>query len=366
MERPEFASKQILPAYDTLTDSFQENAEGQIVYGEIEPYLCEYAHAEYLKNDTFHRYLKMHKVAPGTSGLKIIRSIGDELKDEYMPTLKDAAAWAYAESGMFDTSLSTVERVDLVTKAEELWTLAVKREIGLQTSEYGQYFDEPDSPYRLALPLAYAPLMKSIIVGNVTAEVRQQALRDTVSMASEVSSEIERYENAGIISSKNMFVGLSHELNALSTFLYLDDPRYIPMPSTSRADTGYYHRAQTHDIMIINQHWGTVKKIIPIEIKAKARMRDRRRYKSLIIRGKMHLATSPENDSETTTAYVNMLNGVATVADIVDIERIATETREMLRLYQQGSTATELALRSLTRFQQSKNLERAYPEIAPY
>ncbi len=366
MGRSGFATEGVLPAHDTLAESFHEIPEIPIQYAKVAPYLCKYSHAEYLKNDSFLRYVKMHKVAPGPRGLKTIRTIGDELQDEYMPIFKDAAAWAYAEAGMFDTTLSTVERVDLVMQAESLWQQAVKTDIQLQTSEYGCFFDEPASPYRLALPLAYAPLMKSIIVGNVTPEVRQQALRDTVSMAAAVQDEIERYDGAGIIASKNMFVGLSHELNALVTFLYLDDPRYIPMPSTSRADTGYYHRAQTHDIMIINQHWGTVKKIIPIEIKANARLRDRRRYKALIIRGKMHLATSPDNDSETTTAYVHILNGEATATDIVDIERIATETREMLRLYQQGPTATDIAVRSLTRFQHSVSLERAHPEIAPY
>jgi len=365
MERPGFAYDTTLPGYDVLQDSFHERLDIPVDVDAVEPFLSSESHRTYLENNAFHRYLKMHKVTTGISGAKELQVLGRELEGSYMPTHTDAAAWAYAEAGLTDTSLSAVDRVDLVTKAEALWERALKTDIHLQSSEYGVFFDEPSAAYRYALPLAFTPLMKSVVIGNVTTPVLQRTLADTVAFSSAVSDEIRRYDEADNVNAKNMFIGLLHEINALSTLLYMEDPRYIPMPSTARADTGYYHPSQTHDIMVLNQHWGTIRKVIPIEIKAKASSRDRRRYRSLIIRGKMHLGTNGADPTETAASFERLLDGAPEPHDAVGIERIATEVRELLRLYQQGVTPEALAMRSLTRFHKSPSLERAHPEIAP-
>jgi len=44
---------------------------------------------------------------------------------------------------------------------------------------------------------------------------------------------------------------------------------------------------------------------------------------------------------------------------------MSTDIREMLRLYQQGVIPESLAVHSLTKFQRSRSLEKAHPEIAP-
>lgn len=365
MQGPGFRKDASLPGIDTLHAALYEQDTAPIDEAALTPFLEDQRHRKYLEHPVFHRYLKMHKVTTGISGAKELQVIGRELEQEYMPIYKDAAAWSYAEAGLIDTSLSTLERVQCIAKAESLWEGALATEINLQAIEDAQFVKEPETAYRYALPLAFSPLMKAVVVGNVTSQLRAQAFADTVSFGKAVAEEIKRYDEAGDISSRNMFIGLSHELNALSTLLYLDDPRYIPMPSTARADTGYYHREQTHDIMVLHQHWGTLRKVIPIEIKAKATLHDRRRYKSLILRGKMHLATDGADPTRTAATYGRFLDGTSTIDDFVNIERVATEVREMLRLYQQGATPESLALRSLTKFQQSKSLEKAHPEIAP-
>lgn len=365
MERPGFASAAKLPGFDTLQAALSEPSGAPIDHDAVQPYLHERAHYTYLGNNAFHRYLKMHKVLPGISGAKELQVLGRELEDEYMPTHANAAAWAYAEAGMIDTTLSTVERVQLVSKAEDLWQRAIHTDIRLQASEYGEFFNEPTEAYRHALPLIFSPLMKAVIIGNVTTPLLRQSLADTVSLATGVSGEIQRqaHDEDGYV--RSTFVGLAHELNALATLLYMEDPRYIPLPSTARADTGYYHREQTHDIMILNQHWGTIRKAIPIEIKAKASSKDRRRYKSLIIRGKMHLAIESADPIETAASFGRLLDGTPTMQDAVGVERIATDVREMLRLYQQGITPESFALNSLTKFHRSASLAKAHPEIAP-
>lgn len=138
------------------------------------------------------------------------------------------------------------------------------------------------------LSLIYSPLVKSMVVGNVTDTVRHQVFSESALLGKIVADELERYSQAGCVDEVRAFVGLAHEVNALNTMLYIDDPRYLPMPSSARADSGYYHPEQTHDMVIINQHWGTIKKVIPAEIKGRTSLRDRQRYKALLIRGKMH------------------------------------------------------------------------------
>ncbi len=366
MEWSGFASDAKMPGFDTLSESLNNPNHTPINTEALIPFQAlEASHKTYLENEVYHRYLRMHKVALGVSGAKELQVIGRQLENESAPLYLDAAAWAYAEAGLTDTSIGAVERVAAVTRAEELWMQALQTNIALQADGEMEFFDDPVDSYRYALPLAFSPLMKSIIVGNVTPAIRQQALKDTISFAAASAEEIEQYFAAGDVSKASTFVGLLHELNALATLLYLDDPRYIPMPSTARADTGYYHREQTHDIMVINQHWGKIQKIIPIEIKSKASGRDRRRYKALLVRGKMHLAVRGHNPIETARSYQSLLEGTASIDDMVDTERMATDLREMLRLYQQGYTPQSLAVKSLTRFHKSASLEKAHPEIAP-
>lgn len=365
MERPSFGHNAPLLGTENTPRSSEIPTEEALNHQAIAPFLVPDNHYVYLEHPVFHNYLRMHKVTLGLAGAERLRDMASELEEEYMPGYQDAAAWAYAESALVDTSLSAVERVGLIHRAEFLWERAASRELQIQSSEYQEYFHEPSSPYRYALPILFAPLMKGVVVGNVTESLRTTVLKDVVHFAEGVSEEIGKNAETGDKHALNLFVGLAHELNAYTTLLYLNDPRYVPLPSTARADTGYYHREQTHDIMVLNQHWGAIRKVIPIEIKAKASRKDRRRYKALLIRGKMHLTTNGLDPRETTQFYSRIINSEASVEDIIETDKMATEIREMLRLYQKGMTPDSLAVHSLMRFTESQVLHEAHPEIAP-
>lgn len=389
MEGPAFSHPAKTPGFDALQSSFHDLPQTALNDGKLAPYVENSSHYAYLQNAAFHQYLKIHKVAVNASGAKELVALGEQLETEYMPRFKDAAAWAFTEAGLMDTTLSTLERVNLVSRAEALWEEALMTEGRIQSSEYSAVSPDIEGQYRLALSLAYTPLMKSIIVGSVTTAVRHQALVDTVQFSGAVSNEITRYESVGDMYTARGLIGLQHELNALSALLYIDDPRYIPFPSTARADTGYYHRGQTHDIMVVNQHWGSVKKIIPVEIKAKPSRKDRRRYQSLLVRGKMHLTISGHDPRETSALFQRVILGedepatwvasdgysaestytdervpLPSVRDVMDADRMATDLREMLRLYQMGDRPESIAVNSLTKFHKSKPLDKAHPEIA--
>ncbi len=349
VERPEFSVQ---------TDGLEIDS--------IMPYVLDQSHRKYLDNPAFHEYLNIEKVAIMPESSDALLDIADELSIEYMPRFTHAAAWAYAEVGLMDETRSAVERCELISEAERLWVQSAERETAIYESSYRHAFNEPNDIYRHILPLAYTSLMKSIVVGNVSDAVRKQALDDTVALAGQVADETDRYRSVGNYDAAGGFIGLAHEMNALATMLYMGDPRYIPLPSTARADTGYYHREQTHDIMIINQHWGDIKKIIPVEIKARPGGRDKRRYKALLVKGRARLSVSDGDPFKTVEVFERLHYGGAEPEDATSIDRMATELRTMLSLYNRGSLIGGMAVGSAMRFHSSPELYKAYPEIAPH
>lgn len=340
--------------HSSLSEKQQFEPEKGIVVAEVEPYIADTSHLKYLEQPAFHRYLKMHKITLGSSGYVELERIGLELEQEYMPRFLDSAAWAYAEIAMYDSSRDKIERLDLLARSHELWETALEREIQLSSYEYSAVFEEPDSPYRVATSIAFAPLMNALVSGDVNAEVRANVLSDVSRIANDVSDQITKTIDCGYRAEANAYTGLLHELNALMALLYIDDPRYMPLPATARADTGYYHREQTHDITVINQHWGTVKKVLPVEIKASPSRRDRQRYNALIVRGKMHLTPDGVDPRKATRAFYDHAGGVATVEQMNQNDRLANGLRDMLRVYQKGGSPRLIALNSLTRFYDSK------------
>jgi hypothetical protein len=364
MERSEIPYDTNLPGYDALTTRDQLPIADEV----LEPYLIPHAYARYLENDAYNKYLHMHKVLVRTGGAEQLIGIGQLLEQEKIPRYLDAAGWAYAEAAMTNHT-TTVEAVGLVIKAEELWEQALSGYRYLAKGDHAEWFTEDSSePYRLALNLAYAPVLKSILVGNVTQSVRERAFADTLAIAQLAGIHLELAKKEGSKFVVSDYSGFIHECNALLALLYLNDPRYIPMPSSARADTGYYHREQTHDIVVINQHWGQIKKIIPIEVKAAASLSDRQRYKALILRGKMHLAVTGmlgcHDARNTLDAFASVFEHTKDKLAQQKVDHAATTVQKLLRLYQQGMDVDSVAVNSLTQFRETNVVEAAYPEFS--
>jgi hypothetical protein len=366
MERSEIHEMTNLPGFDALQRVAQQPVrEIHISASVIDPYLVDFSHKVYLDNPAYDHYLRMHKVLVGSSGADQLIRVGQELEDEPLPRFLDAAGWAYAEAGLANDQAPTTERVQLVMKAEKLWeeSLALYRDF--EVSEYAEWFTEDSKPFRTALNLAYAPIMKSIIVGNVTDSVRERTFSDTLAIAQLATVHKKLAETAGNRTAVGDYSGFLYECNALLTLLYLDDPRYVPMPSFARSDTGYYYRDQTHDISIVQQHWGKIRKVIPVEIKEAAKAGDRRRYKALIIGGKLHLmGAGSETASTTLDAFASVFAHKADANEQHTIDQISVTVRELLRLYQQGMQPEMVAMNSLTRFYDTNEVVAVYPELS--
>lgn len=354
-----------LPGFGSLDAVYQDGLAETFSTSDVDPYMGDRPDRVYLEHPVFHHYLKMHKVMLGVSGMRELVSIADQLSSEKFPRFIDAAASAYAEVGMLDTSLTAVERIKLINSAEREWQKAGMRWAYLDQNDSLRSLSDAAEPYRYATNLAFTPLMKSLVVGNVTESVMQNVLTDNIEIGRRASRALTDALEDHDIDAIGDFIGLLHETNALIAMLYLQDPRYIPMPSSARADTGYYHREQTHDISIINQHWGEIRKLIPVEVKSKASLRDRRRYNALIIRGKMHLTPNNIVDPRVTNdAYARVMEGSGSLEDHVVVEQLSTTVRELLRLYQKGIQPASIAIRSLTKFHDNKEVVRYFPELS--
>ena len=351
-----------LPGTDSLKSAEYFASSDNLEHDVVGPYIAQNAHRYYLNNSAFEEYVQMPKSIVDDDGAQRLIEIGDLLSTESMPRFLDAAGWAYAEAGLALSEESAKHRVQLIKEAERSWHKALvnERNIGRQHAEVPMQGD--DEPHRLALNLAFTPLMKSIVVGNVAQSVIKTTLLDTIAIAADSSLRLNEAIVRGDIIARREHLGFLFETNALMALLYMSDSRYIPLPSTARADTGYFHPAQTHDISIINQHWGEIRKVIPLEIKARSSRRDRERYKSLIIRGRMHLSFNDHDPRTTVEVFDRVLKGTASSKETASVDAMALKLRSMLKLYQQGTTPEGLALDSLTRFHDTNKLVEYFPE----
>lgn len=316
----------------------------------IESFSSSRPHAGHLNNLAYDKYLRIHKVLVRNGGAKLLGELADAMSDEVLPDFLDAAGWAYAESALSDNTLSAVEKIERLALAEENWRKALVAVDSLRGSVLGDLIISDSQPFRLALNLSYAPLMKAIAVGSVTSTVRYKAYADTLAIAQLAIVHQNLARRDGVSEGVADMTGLVYECTALLALLSIDDPRYIPMPSSPRADSGYYHRDQTHDITILNQHWGDIRKIIPVEIKKHPSGKDRLRYRALII-SKNDLVSHKHSNAEATIgSFTNVAEGSESQADLDLIDQISSRLKTLLRDYQQGFTPEEISVDSVTKF----------------
>lgn len=372
MERSEIRPESNLPGYDALRWarhlSHFTDVDTVIAPDQARQFDGYRTHRLYLNNLIYKAYTKMPKVFDRGENAAILANYATELDKEQLPRFLDAAGWAHAESGLTAEHLPTIDRMRQIGAAEHAWHRALGNHLTLEHSEHAERFKDDSFPFRTALNLAYIPLMRAIILGNVTDEVREQTFVDTLVIGQMVTLQRSLAMGDNDHFASQDFSGLQHEINALLSMLYINDPRYLPLPSSSKADSGYYNPDQTHDIVIINQHWGKIKKVIPIEIKAHADLSRRKRFKALLIRGKMHLVPDGTKDPRRTLeAFADVYDHSGNVQSQKIVEHVAMTVQNLLRLYQRGQTAELVALQgltALTKFHDGSYVAEQFPELS--
>lgn len=366
MHVPRSVDSQPLPGSDALKVSRLFEPEAELDYDAIQVYLEDGAHRVYLDNSAYDRYLRIPKGLIDQAGVDELQQLGAQLEQEVMPKYLDAAGWAYAEVGIASQSMSAVERVSLLSKAETLWERSLVNSLDISGRFGFRRQHGEDEAHRIAVNLAFAPLMKSIAIGDVRQGVMRKTLQDVAEIAQDSKLLFEEAVNAGDFSAAAFHRGFLFEASALMALLYIDDPRYVPMPATARGDSGYYYPKQSHDISVINQHWGDIKKVIPLEIKSSPSRRANRRYRALVVPGRVRLSISEAGSSETVDAFYCFSKGNASMKQVAAIEQLSTQLREMLRLYQRGLNTEDIALSGLTRFYDSREVAEVYPELSKH
>ncbi len=324
-----------------------------------------YSVESFSPNTAFERYLKMHKVLLGKAGAEELCAIHQTLKSERMPRFLAVAGWSAIEASMVAEVGTQSERARILNEGAECLheTLRIERSAQRNNQEL---LAEDSAPNRTAFAIASIPLIEDMISGDITKQTRKKVFEDQLSIAQYTLLQSHLASKDGNREAVADYRGFGHECNAILALNRRLSATWFAMPSSYRSNTGYYHREQTHDISVINQRWGKIHSILPVEIKARTQTRDKRRYKALLVRGKMHL--SPPNShalQDTTQAIAAVYNQEAS-KEQQEIATTVTDTFEgMIRRYHDGHVLGEVASRNTaTLFRDNDSVIRSFPGLA--
>ncbi len=316
-------------------------------------------------NPAYDRYLRIHKVLVGPKGADLLVDIHDSLSQETMPRYLAAAGWAATEAALVQTNKSTDQRLELLRSGVECWTTAIDTQKGFNDKTDQPYLIEPSLPHRMALDVACAPLFAGIVQGDVEKSVCEEVFTDCLNIAESNAVRINLASRDNNIDAVADHLGLGYECNAILSFNRRMRPNWFATPSTVRSDSGYYHPRQTHDVQVINQNWGAIKSVTPVEIKSAASARDRSRFSALIVRGKMHLSVEGKfGPDQTLGALAAAYSGVQTAEQANIAATVGERMLDMVKKYQEGGATVDFApMRSATAFHDHTRVSALYPGI---
>jgi len=316
----------------------------------------------------YEQYLKIHKIQTGPKTSKTLEQIADQLAGEALPRYQSAAGWAALEAALGQPDSSIAHKNKLLTDAESYWVNAIETQLSCNASEK-QYLIEHSAPFRYALDLAHLPLYQGIISGNVTENMRSAVISDTLAIAESNIVQMSLACKVGDQEAISDHSGFGYEANALLAFHSFNMPTFVATPGSARADSGHHHPKQTHDILVIQQKWGEIRSITPIEIKAAASQRDRKRYKALIMRGKMHLTKTNGSRSTpeiTLKAFSSFFSGQPTIQELEITNYAQQNAANLYWLYRKGNNDNDFTSRENSyMFKDKSNIYAKYPELKP-
>lgn len=317
-------------------------------------------------NPAYNEYLKIHKVLVGPATATKLEHIYASLRDETLPRFLSVAGWAAAEAALAQPDKSATYRSGLLDETSKCWTTGLENQLQWEQSEQ-RSMTECSASYRYALDLAHLPLLQAMVSGNITDKVRQAVTLDVLNIAEANIIQLSLAKASGSDEAIGDHVGIGHECNALLAFHSLDSASLIAIPSSARADSGHHHPNQTHDLLVIQQKWGSIQDMTPIEVKSRVSQIDRHRYKALLVRGKMHLSVvgsySPEH---TLKAFSALFNGNQTRQEHFTTEYVRATMLDLYWNYKKGDMLSGFASdNSACRYRDASAVHAAYPEIAP-
>lgn len=314
---------------------------------------------------SYEQYLKIHKVFVGPQTATLLETIHEHLSEETMPRYLAVAGWAAAEAALVQTDLSTHRRLALLDASVDCWERAARNQMLLNKGDK-PYLVEHSAPFRFALDIATAPLLKGIVLGDVSDPIQESVFKDCLEIAQANSEAYYAAVQSGNHDAIADHVGFGYECNALLALNRLKIKSWFAVPALARSDSGHHHPEQSHDLSVIRQKWGDIKSVIPVEIKAAANARAKRRYKSLLVRGKMHLSEPGKYlHTETLDAITAVHKGEATKLQAKIADQASEKFIEMLRDYRSGQLLGSIATdRSVTTFRDNSLVIAKHPGLS--
>jgi len=320
----------------------------------------------FIPHPDYASYLKIHKVLVGEATAARLETIDENLSQEELPRYLSAAGWATLEAALSQPQRSAQYRNSLLEKTEEYWTRALENQLAWNTGERS-HLTEACAAFRYALDLAHLPLMQAFVSGDITAGIRRSVAIDVLNIAEANAVQLQLATKENDISGMSDHIGVGYECNALLAFHSLDSPSLFAIPSSARADSGHHHPHQTHDLLVIQQKWGTIQEMTPAEIKSKTSQSDRKRYKALLVRGKMHLSVEGKHSPDhTLRAFSTFFNGNQSKSERKITDHARQTILDLYWLYKKGDRLRDFASNdSSCQYRDASLLQAKHPEIMP-
>lgn len=314
-------------------------------------------------NDNYESYLKLQKVWLDAEGAEGLYRIHDSLKNETMPRYLSAAGWAAAEAAIVGAWPAS-QRLHLLRQGIICWEKAIETQLAFNKTDK-PHLVEHSAPYRIALDLAVTPLLEGLILGHVTEEMCRNSYVDCLEVARANAEQLERAKADMDVERYADHVGFMHECNALLALNRVQSKDWFALPTIARADSGYYHPEQTHDLLVVRRRGGEIQSVVPVEVKAKASLRDRKRYLALIVRGKMHLCDDKNDPLDTFHAIAAVETGTATTRQITIAHDVSQRVMNMIKDYYSGQELGGIATApTVTRFHDRSVVAERHPGLS--
>lgn len=311
-------------------------------------------------------YLKIHKVLVGPVTAQKLERVHQNLAHEELSRYLSVAGWAAAEAALAQPDKSARCRNTLLEQTNDCWTRALENQLAWN-DRGNREIAEHSAAYRYALDLAHLPLLQAMVSGNITEAIRKSVALDVLNICEanivQMNLALKAHDQAAV----SDHVGFGHEGNGILAFHSLNSSSLIVIPSSARADSGHHHPNQTHDLLAIQQKWGHIIDMTPIEIKSQVSQRDRARYKALLVRGKMHLSIEGKYSPEhTLQAFSAFFNGTQTKDEKKITDHARRTILDLFWLYKKGNKLADFAGKdSACTYREASSVHKAYPEVAP-
>lgn len=295
-------------------------------------------------NPDYDRYLRIHKVWVGQSGGEYLKKIYSSLSNEQLPRYQTAAGWAAAEAAIVCADDSTDDRLALLRSGVECWQKALAMQVAMNQCVDKPFLAEYSAPYRNALDIAVTPLLEGLVLGYVSDQMCKDAFEDSLEIANANMRELFETYKKGNNDACAEHIGFAHECNARLALNRAKSKHWFALPTMARSDSGHYWSEQSHDLLVVRRKGDEIQSATPVEIKSKASLRDRKRYRALLVRGKMHLCVDGSNTPNVTLdAITSVEMGEASSHQKNIAYQITQKFMEMIKDYYRGERLGNIA-----------------------